>query len=143
MKRIVFLLLAAALPLGAAYEIPWYTTDSGGGTSSGGAYTLAATVGQPDAGSHTGGAYSLSGGFWGAFSVEAPEAPPVLRIQIVANRAQLSWPNPSTNYQLQESPSLTTPSWTDVPALPTVVGAEKQVLLLLQPTERYFRLRKP
>jgi hypothetical protein len=46
------------------YEISWYTIDGGGGTSSGGPYTLTGTIGQPDAGWSIGGIYELLGGFW-------------------------------------------------------------------------------
>lgn len=54
---------------GVGLEIPWYTIDGGGGTSSGGGFALSGTVGQADAGTvMTGGAFRLSGGFW--FAVE-------------------------------------------------------------------------
>ena len=46
------------------YEISWYTIDSGGGTSTGGPYTLTGTIGQPDAAWSSGGKYELLGGFW-------------------------------------------------------------------------------
>lgn len=46
-------------------EIAWRTIDGGGGTSTGGAFVLAGTIGQPDAGvPHTGGPFELVGGFW-------------------------------------------------------------------------------
>ena len=48
----------------ASYEITWYTIDGGGGTLSGGAYTLDGTLGQPDAGTLNGGSYTLDGGYW-------------------------------------------------------------------------------
>ena len=48
-----------------SYAIPWWTVDGGGGTSTGGGYTLSGTIGQPDAGVLSGGTYSLRGGFWG------------------------------------------------------------------------------
>ncbi len=53
----------------AAYGLAWYTIDGGGHTSaSGGAYTLAGTAGQPDAGeAMSGGPYRLNGGFWAGF----------------------------------------------------------------------------
>jgi hypothetical protein len=54
---------ATAEPVGG-YEIAWYSVDSGGGASTGGAYALDGTIGQPDAGSLSGGAYTLAGGFW-------------------------------------------------------------------------------
>jgi hypothetical protein len=47
------------------YSIPWWTVDGGGGMSTGGAFTLKGTIGQPDAGERlTGGSYALGGGFW-------------------------------------------------------------------------------
>jgi len=47
------------------FEISWWTIDGGGGVSSGGVYSIAGTIGQPDAGSvMTGGTFSVSGGFW-------------------------------------------------------------------------------
>jgi hypothetical protein len=46
--------------------IPWWTLDSGGGESRGGAYTLRGEVGQPEAQAVAamGGDYSLRGGVW-------------------------------------------------------------------------------
>ena len=49
---------------GGDYEISWYTIDGGGGTSTGGAYVLTGTIGQPDADWCSGGSYELLGGFW-------------------------------------------------------------------------------
>jgi len=48
-----------------SYELNWWTVDGGGGTSTGGSYTLSGTIGQPDAGVLGGGTYTLIGGFWG------------------------------------------------------------------------------
>ncbi|MFG0260752.1 MAG: GC-type dockerin domain-anchored protein [Phycisphaerales bacterium JB041] len=56
---------AAGQAAGQQYEVPWHTIDGGGGTSSGGSFTLSGTIGQHDAGGPmTGGSYSLTGGFW-------------------------------------------------------------------------------
>ena len=47
------------------YDLTWSTVDGGGWTfSTGGAYSLGGTAGQPDAGALTGGEYALVGGFW-------------------------------------------------------------------------------
>ena len=52
------------------YDLSWYTIDSGGTTNStGGAFSLSDSVGQPDAGALSGGTYTLSGGFWGGAMV--------------------------------------------------------------------------
>ncbi len=50
------------------YDVTWWTVDGGGqSASSGGDYSLAGTIGQPDAGpTLIGGSYTLAGGFWGA-----------------------------------------------------------------------------
>lgn len=64
------LALTAAV-LAQTYDLSWSTIDGGGATfSTGGAYSLGGTSGQPDAGSLTtpmsGGAFTLVGGFWPA-----------------------------------------------------------------------------
>jgi hypothetical protein len=75
MKRRAILAVLAALPalallagLAAAQagslDLAWFTVDGGGGHSSGGAFTLSGTIGQPDAGRLTGGSFALDGGFW-------------------------------------------------------------------------------
>jgi hypothetical protein len=61
----------SAGPTGGDFEITNSTIDNGGGTSSGGEFSLTGTTGQHDASvtSATGGPYRLAGGFWGAGSV--------------------------------------------------------------------------
>ena len=70
-KGVIALLMACLLMIvpalaqtGGDYEIIWSTIDGGGGTSSGGPYTLTGTIGQPDAAWSSGGDYELLGGFW-------------------------------------------------------------------------------
>ncbi len=81
---------------GGGYALEWNTIDAGGHTfSSGGAYTLGGTIGQPDAGALSGGSYTLSGGFW-----NAPAAPQAA-IRYAAPTAQgsgdcSSWANACT-----------------------------------------------
>lgn len=63
--------LTTAAALAQNYDLSWNTMDGGGATfSSGGAFSLGATIGQPDAGPSngpmTGGAFTLVGGFWPA-----------------------------------------------------------------------------
>jgi hypothetical protein len=75
---ILTLVLVSALSLWVSvasaqggYDLSWWTVDGGGGTASGGSYTLTGTIGQPDAGVLTGGDYTFGGGFWGAGVAEA------------------------------------------------------------------------
>src|SRR5687768_18612225 len=90
-------ILSMALTLSAQnYKIDWFTIDGGGGTSSGGPYTLSGTIGQPDAGTLAGGSFSLVGGFWGgAFAVQQVGSP-TLSIQPAGGNVIISWdPNSS------------------------------------------------
>lgn len=48
----------------AAFELSWWTIDGGGRTSSGGAYVLSGTIGQPDMHCASNGSYLITGGFW-------------------------------------------------------------------------------
>jgi hypothetical protein len=137
-----------ALPLAtssvhAQFGIDWFTLDGGGGSSTGGAYTLQGTIGQPDAGALSGGGYALQGGFWSAFAGGSGEGLPLLRILRDGANITLAWPNPSAGFQLQESPSLTAPNWTDVNAVPGVIGDKKQVSQSIAPGARFYRLRRP
>jgi hypothetical protein len=66
----VIMLLFVTISLASAqvggYDLTWSTIDSGGGTSTGGSYSLIGTIGQPDVGAAlAGGGYTLVGGFWG------------------------------------------------------------------------------
>lgn len=73
---LLILVLSAAASVAyarlAGYSLTWWTTDSGGGASSGGNYNLSGTIGQPDAGTLSGGNYRLEGGFWGGMGAVAP-----------------------------------------------------------------------
>ncbi len=51
------------------FDLSWSTIDGGGGTSSGGDFTLRGTIGQPDAEFMVGGDYELIGGFWSGVPV--------------------------------------------------------------------------
>lgn len=57
--------LGAASGGAQPFDLSWSTIDGGGiSSSSGGALSMAATLGQPDTGVMTGGGFVLSGGFW-------------------------------------------------------------------------------
>src|SRR5437870_10542341 len=66
-------LLATFAAHAQTYSIGWHTIDGGGGTSTGGVYSVSGTIGQPDAGcAMTGGNFSLTGGFWALAAVQTP-----------------------------------------------------------------------
>ena len=55
--------LLAKVAEGISFDLSWYTLNSGGGTSTGGAFLVRATIGQVDAGHVAGGAFRLFGGY--------------------------------------------------------------------------------
>ncbi len=65
---VILLFLVAPLSLaqtGNGYALTWSTVDDGGGSSSGGSYVLAGTIGQAEVnGTMSGGSFTLVGGFW-------------------------------------------------------------------------------
>ena len=124
------------------FIVDWFTLDSGGGTSTGGAYAVSGTIGQPDAGHLTGSNFTLESGFW---SVLQDSDAPWLRIRLSGASVVLSWPSPSTSFQLQQTSALKGPAtaWTDLTQTPALVNGNKEVTLLVAPDNGYFRLRKP
>ena len=59
----LLLLASRALAGVEAFNLPWWTVDSGGGVATGGNFALTGSIGQPDAGNMSGGSYKLTGGF--------------------------------------------------------------------------------
>ncbi len=70
---IALLLIVSTALARSGYDLSWWTVDGGGGTASGGSYTLSGAIGQPDAGILAGGDYTLGGGFWGGGVAAAVE----------------------------------------------------------------------
>jgi hypothetical protein len=94
-----------------SYNIDWHKIAGGGGTSSGGQYSLSGTIGQPDAGgAMTGGGYSLTGGFWALYAVQTAGAP-LLTITCLGNQAVISWPASAGGFTLQTNDNLITGTW--------------------------------
>src|SRR5258705_2546512 len=71
-RAVLFCVLFSAFSFRASaqYSIDWFTIDGGGGTSTGGVYSVSGTIGQPDANAQpmTAGNFSLVGGFWSLFA---------------------------------------------------------------------------
>ncbi|HSU56993.1 MAG TPA: sialidase family protein [Candidatus Dormibacteraeota bacterium] len=70
--------------------------------------------------------------------------PPFLAITTTTtNMLVLSWPNPSTGFYLQESPTVSPANWSSNSATPVVLGRQKQVELTSPPGNRVYRLFHP
>ena len=126
-----------------SYSINWSKIAGGGGTSSGGQYTLSGTIGQPDASpAMTGGNYALTGGFWSMISVVQTPGAPTLHISQSGNSVTVYWQDVS-GWVLQQNHSLTAPAnWTQNTGWTTSNGTNS--LKLTSPTgNSFFRLANP
>jgi len=136
------LLLLPVSSLAQNYSIDWFTVDGGGGTSTGGVYSVSGTIGQPDAGQMNGGNFTLDGGFWGIVAAVQISGAPVLTVtRIAPNTVRVSWPSPSTGFVLQQNGNLSTASWVNSQA-PADDGAMKSVQITPPTGNLYFRLKK-
>jgi hypothetical protein len=118
------------------YAIESYTIDGGGGVSVGSSYTVAGSVGEPDAGTISGGRYTLEGGFWpGVLVVPAAGEAPALFIQFSKLDVILSWDASQSGFTLEQTDDLSSPIWTPAPTgNPVTVSATTGT--------RFYRLRK-
>ena len=137
-------LLLSTDAMAQSYSIDWYKVSGGGGTSTGGTYSVSGTIGQHDAGGPlTGGNYSLTGGFWALYAVQTPGAP-VLTIKLtITNTAQVSWPSPSTGYNLQVNTNLVTTNWVTPAESVTDNGTIKYIIVNPPTGNRFYRLKNP
>jgi hypothetical protein len=147
MKGLFYSLVTAVFGLTAAYSqqysLTWYTFDGGGGTATGGVYSVTGTIGQPDAGKLSGGNYSIEGGFWGLLAVvETPGAPVLTITRSTTNSVILSWPSPSTGWTLQQNTNFNPITWINVPATPSDDGVSKSVVVAPPIGNRFYRMKK-
>lgn len=119
----------------AQYSIDWCTVDGGGGSASGGSYSVSGTVGQPDAGDMVNAPYAGAGGFWSVLGIK-----PWQRIWVEGSDVIVAWPVAAGACQLQATDSLSEPLWSDVTSRPSVVDGEHRVTLPLADFQQYFRL---
>ncbi len=136
--------LTGSLASAQNYSIDWYKIAGGGGTSTGGVYSVSGTIGQHDAGGPmTGGNYSLTGGFWSLVAaVQTPGAPLLTVFHTATNTVVVSWPADSTGFSLQQSSSLSGPNWVNIPTNPIVVGDQNQIIVAPPMGNDFFRLKQ-
>jgi hypothetical protein len=141
----VFTLLSLTIN-GAAqsYSIDWHTIAGGGGTSTGGVFSLTGSIGQPDAGTMmTGGNFSLIGGFWSLIAVQTPGAPLLSILLTPTNTAVVKWPAPSAGFVVQQNINLNTTNWM-APSESIIDDGTNRFIIVNPPAgSRYYRLFKP
>jgi hypothetical protein len=127
-----------------SYSIDWYTIDGGGGTSTGGVYSVSGTIGQHDAGGPmTGGNFSLTGGFWALYALQTPGAPTLNIKFTTTNTVQVYWPSPSTGWNLQVNTNITGTNWGTPPESIQDNGTIKFIIVNPPTGNRFYRLSNP
>ena len=124
-----------------SYSLDWFTVDGGGGTSTGGVYSVSGTIGQPDAGAMSGGNFLLTGGFWGAFvPVQTPGGPTLYLTNLLNGTAKIAWVPNTPGFVVQQVTALTPVPilWSNAPVTYT-----NGATIPAAPNQRYFRLFKP
>lgn len=139
----ICLALGLLLPAGAlaqVFSIDWHTIDGGGGTSTGGVYSVSGTIGQPDAGSTlTNGQYALTGGFWPLpVAVKTPGVPMLAIAAASPGTATISWAPNTPGFVLQETWVVSPATWTNSPS-----GAANPVVVPATVPAKFYRLSKP
>ena len=93
------------------FNIDWYSVGGGGGTSTGGVFSVSGTIGQPDAGvAMSGGDYSLTSGLWSLVGVVQTPGAPMLTITNSGNRVTVAWPLAPSGFALQQNDDLANPA---------------------------------
>ena len=128
------------------YTLDWSTIDGGGGTSTGGVYSVSGTLGQPDAGIMSGGSYTLQGGFWGVIAaVQTTGAPWLTVMRTSTNTVVVSWPLPATGWVLEATnamPQVSAP-WPQLNPPYETNGTNLQFTEPLPAGNKFYRLHKP
>ena len=126
-----------------SYSVDWSKIAGGGGSSTGGVYSVSGTIGQPDAsGELSGGQYSVVGGFWSFIAVPTPGAPPLTIRGTTTNAVLVTWPSPSPGYALQQNSDINTTNWLPVLPAPVDNGTNKTVIITPASGRKFFRLVK-
>jgi len=142
-----FMLTSVLCPVASAqYAIDWSTVDGGGGTSTGGVYSVSGTIGQPDAGGPmTNGQYSVVGGFWSVIAAVQTPGAPTLRIYHTNGVVTVAWEKTADGWVLERTnalPSVTAP-WPAVPPPYQTNAADLFITTNAPVGHAFFRLHKP
>jgi hypothetical protein len=140
LKSVVFLGTTLIAGLGPAeeYAIDWHKIAGGGGTSTGGVYSVSGTIGQPDAGAMSGGNFILQGGFWSMTAVQTPGAPTLTIAPAAPGFALVSWSPNTPGFVLQQAWSLSPTNWVNSPS-----GATNPIIVPATLPRTFYRLFKP
>ena len=139
----LFLLLGLLIPapgFAQSYSVDWYKIAGGGGTSTGGVYSVSGTIGQPDAGGPlTNGQYSVTGGFWALpMAVQMTNAPTLTIVPAAPGQAMISWTPSTPGFALQETLNLVATNWVN-----SASGTTNPIVVPATLPTKFYRLFKP
>jgi hypothetical protein len=96
---------------GQSYSSDWFNIAGGGGTSTGGVYSVSGSIGQHDAGSAmSGGNYTVTGGFWSLLAVVQTPGAPLLTITHSGGSVMVCWPASPGGFTVQQNNNLANPA---------------------------------
>ncbi|MFO0838574.1 MAG: hypothetical protein U1D55_08585 [Phycisphaerae bacterium] len=74
MKSVATILIALSsmTAFAQSFDLSWNAVAGGGGTLSGGSFSVTATIGQPAVGEMSGGGFTVRAGFWPAVATPEP-----------------------------------------------------------------------
>jgi hypothetical protein len=122
------------------YSMDRFAIAGGGGTSTGGVYSVSGTIGQADTGGPmNNGQYSVTGGFWALPTAVQVEGAPTFTIAPAApGQAAISWAPNTPAFALQETLSLSPTNWVNSASGPTNAIVVPATLPM-----KFYRLFKP
>lgn len=134
------LCFAPMLAIAQSYTVDWFKIAGGGGTGTGGVYSVSGTIGQHDAsGPMTNGQYSVTGGFWALPTlIQTPGAPTLHITNAAPGFATIWWTPPTPGFTLQSTDSLSPTNWGNAPT-----GAANPATVPATLSARFYRLFKP
>ena len=137
-------IMVATNALAQRFTIERSAIDGGGGTSSGGQFTVSGTLGQPDAGpAMNAGRFSLVGGFWSLFALQTTGGPLLTLSRTPTNTIVVSWPSAATGFRLQQNNDLNIPAWITPSESVADNGVNKFIVVSPPAGNRWYRLINP
>jgi len=143
--RVIACLFLGLVSMASAqsYSIDWHKVAGGGGTSTGGVYSVSGTIGQPDAsGAMSGGTYSVTGGFWALVQVVQTPGAPWLTVSSAGNSVIVSWPN-TGSFTLQQNASLAGGGWATSGFGVSTANGTNSITINSPVGNLFFRLKSP
>jgi len=119
-------------------DIYCHSVDRGAAVSTGGAYVLSRTIGQPGAGNLAGGSDDLQGGFWPGIVVYSTGEAPAVFIWWDLVGVTVSWSPIAPGFSHEMSEDVGSGIWDLVPA-----GDTSPAIVPMDTEAWFFRLVKP